>query len=182
MVLRALVTCKTPEVLTDDGQGHDGFPANIYSFVVLTDTPYASLNSSQFLILNRVCNGSLRPSVSDTCPTWSKKLADECMAYDPKARPTAIEIVRILRSHLFSKESTKERTEIVQVKVQPEVEPTKQRISNSVASSACGLTSSNSANINCPKCKQPNSLLNELCASCNKALLSVPAKINISVK
>ncbi|OQS04582.1 hypothetical protein THRCLA_03198 [Thraustotheca clavata] len=67
-----------PEVLKDDGQGHYNFPADICSFgVVLTelytlDTLHSSLHSSQFLILNRVCDGSLHPILSDNCPSWYK--------------------------------------------------------------------------------------------------------------
>ncbi|OQS04580.1 hypothetical protein THRCLA_20846 [Thraustotheca clavata] len=98
------------------------------------------------------------------------------MAYDPKVRPTAIDVVRILRAQLFDNKSTKENIEIVQV------EPVMEEKPKSVASSTTASSSSHNANINCPQCKESNSRINESCVSCNKVLLNAPAKINISVK
>ncbi|OQR89186.1 kinase, partial [Thraustotheca clavata] len=88
-----------PEVYTSTKYGSS---ADIYSFgVILTEldtlnAPYSKVNLTYHQLIQRICNG-LRPTVSDTCPTWYKALVDACLALDPAKRPSASDIVKFLR-------------------------------------------------------------------------------------
>ncbi|EQC26081.1 TKL protein kinase [Saprolegnia diclina VS20] len=101
-----------PEVFKDDDSTTHGygFAADIYSFgVILTELdtllpPYASLSKcSTFDIMSRVYKGELRPTLSDTCQPWYSNLANKCLAFDPKDRPSANDIVTLLQAHLGEK-------------------------------------------------------------------------------
>ncbi|OQR91706.1 hypothetical protein ACHHYP_20174 [Achlya hypogyna] len=80
--------------------------ADIYSFgVILTElntlqVPYADVKMAQLEVMNGVVAGTLRPSLRPDCPVWLRDLATACMAHDPKQRPTAHEIVKLLQRQL----------------------------------------------------------------------------------
>ncbi|OQR87089.1 hypothetical protein ACHHYP_09562 [Achlya hypogyna] len=89
-----------PEVLADEGN-YD-YAADVYSFgVILTELstlqlPYAGLQLSQSIILERVRKGTLRPDVGVSSPTWLRDLATDCMKYDPNERPNVQAILQRL--------------------------------------------------------------------------------------
>uniref|UniRef100_M4C5R4 Protein kinase domain-containing protein n=1 Tax=Hyaloperonospora arabidopsidis (strain Emoy2) TaxID=559515 RepID=M4C5R4_HYAAE len=82
--------------------------ADIYSFGVLLselDTgkaPYHNMlrangeKAKPFLILKKVVDGSLRPSLVMGCPQRIRKAAEACFQHDPKLRPSAAELVKLL--------------------------------------------------------------------------------------
>ncbi|EQC35333.1 serine/threonine protein kinase [Saprolegnia diclina VS20] len=78
--------------------------ADIYSLgVVLTeldtlDVPYADV-ADRWSIMEKVRTGQLRPHMSNSCPKWLADLADQCLAFDPKERPTAEDIINVLLAH-----------------------------------------------------------------------------------
>ncbi|OQS01966.1 kinase [Thraustotheca clavata] len=93
-----------PEVLKGR---HYSIPADIFSFgIVLTeldtvDVPYSDLQMNQKTFQRKVCNNKLRPKLSDSCPFWFVNLVEKCLAHKPSERPTANEIVDILKCQLF---------------------------------------------------------------------------------
>ncbi|KDO22006.1 hypothetical protein SPRG_12215 [Saprolegnia parasitica CBS 223.65] len=94
-----------PEVLRVPGCEGQGraytTAADIYSFgVVLTELdtlsePYSDLTDRSG-VEELVRTGRLRPKMSANCPAWLQDLADKCLAFNPKARPTAAAIVKEL--------------------------------------------------------------------------------------
>ncbi|EQC30465.1 hypothetical protein SDRG_11783 [Saprolegnia diclina VS20] len=94
-----------PEVYTS-GSNYS-FAADIYAFGVILselDTlllPYADVPGINFWgIMDRVRNGTLRPSLTPTCAPWLKELATACFASDPTQRPTAHDVVNVLERQL----------------------------------------------------------------------------------
>ncbi|OQR89304.1 hypothetical protein ACHHYP_06362, partial [Achlya hypogyna] len=100
-----------PEVLTS-GTSYD-YAADIYSFgVILTELdtlqmPFADLNLNKWDILDQVRQGTLRPSVRANCEPWLRQLAENCMAFDPKLRPSAQAIVDYLHRQRSSPPETR---------------------------------------------------------------------------
>ncbi|OQR99874.1 protein kinase [Achlya hypogyna] len=89
---------------------HYSEAVDIYSFgVILSEmsthaVPYASLvnpstghSYSQQYILTHVSMGLLKPSFDAKSPSWVQSIANECLALDPNDRPTAIQLVNMLR-------------------------------------------------------------------------------------
>ncbi|CAK4694997.1 unnamed protein product [Aphanomyces euteiches] len=88
-----------PEVLQD---GHYTEAADIFSFgVILAELeterlPYADLRNDKgnpltdTAIMAKVMAGELTPSFSPTCPEWYSAIGKECLALDPRKRPTAM--------------------------------------------------------------------------------------------
>ncbi|OQR84974.1 kinase [Thraustotheca clavata] len=91
---------EAPEILR--GEKYD-YAADIYSFgVILTELdtlqlPYSNLQLGAWAIMDKVKKGTLRPSLSNNCEPWLRNLAEMCLAYDPKSRPSAQNIVNMLR-------------------------------------------------------------------------------------
>lgn len=83
--------------------------ADIYSFgVVLTELdttqlPYFDLRDQRggkltpFHILRKVVQGTLQPSLSESCPATIASLAKACLARDPHRRPTARQAWQVLQ-------------------------------------------------------------------------------------
>ncbi|CAK4080931.1 unnamed protein product [Aphanomyces euteiches] len=94
-----------PEVLRGDRYNEK---ADIYSFGVLLsemDTcvvPYshllpvdctnAGLDATRLHIVQSVAAGKLRPEFDPECPEWLLKIARDCLAFDAKTRPSAIDL------------------------------------------------------------------------------------------
>nr|CCA15806.1 protein kinase putative [Albugo laibachii Nc14] len=79
--------------------------ADIYSFGVLLselDThmiPYENSDiKEEAMIVQQVAVGKLRPSFSETCPETIKRLAHECLQFDPTLRPPASRLLQALRT------------------------------------------------------------------------------------
>ncbi|CAI5741681.1 unnamed protein product [Hyaloperonospora brassicae] len=82
--------------------------ADIYSFGVLLselDTCKAPYHNAfrangdkvkPFLILKKVVDGSLRPSLVAGCPQRVREIAEACFQHDPTLRPSAAELVKLL--------------------------------------------------------------------------------------
>ncbi|KDO17237.1 hypothetical protein SPRG_17344 [Saprolegnia parasitica CBS 223.65] len=96
-----------PEVLRDRFGGvRPAYTAaaDIYALgAVLTklDTlqePYYDVKD-RWSIEENVRTGQLRPHMSDTCPPWLNDLVNQCLAFDPAERPTAVAIVDQLLLH-----------------------------------------------------------------------------------
>ncbi|KAH9072606.1 hypothetical protein Ae201684P_015681 [Aphanomyces euteiches] len=96
-------TCRwmAPEVL--EGNRYT-VAADIYSFgmvLVELDThlvPYMQLREvSNFVMMERLREGSLAPEVLDTCPPAINSLLRKCIAWDPLQRPSGAEVAATLR-------------------------------------------------------------------------------------
>ncbi|KDO17811.1 TKL protein kinase [Saprolegnia parasitica CBS 223.65] len=94
-----------PEVLASTS--NYSFAADIYSFgVILTelDTLQLPFHDAKGLgywgIIDGVRLGNLRPTVSANCPQWLRDLADACLSFDPRLRPSAQLIVQSLQKLL----------------------------------------------------------------------------------
>lgn len=76
--------------------------ADIFSLGVLLtelDThqiPYQTLGLDESMIVQQVAVGKLRPKVSDTCPEVIRRLAHECLQFDPALRPSAARVLQTL--------------------------------------------------------------------------------------
>ncbi|KAF0715044.1 Aste57867_3597 [Aphanomyces stellatus] len=51
-------------------------------------------------IMVKVVTGELTPSFGTNCPEWLHLLALECVAHDPNARPSAVQLSHCIRTHL----------------------------------------------------------------------------------
>ena len=87
--------------------------ADIYSFGVLLselDThkiPYEDLDlKEEAMIVQQVAVGKLRPDFSDSCPDIIKRLAHECLQFDPTLRPPASRVYQALQSSTLLQTST----------------------------------------------------------------------------
>ncbi|EQC26667.1 TKL protein kinase [Saprolegnia diclina VS20] len=94
-----------PEVLTS-GSNYS-FAADIYAFgVILTELdtlqlPFADVKDLGYWgIMDQVRLGTLRPTVSATCPRWLRHLVDACLSFDPTQRPSAQMLVTFLQKLL----------------------------------------------------------------------------------
>ncbi|KAF0718369.1 Aste57867_1736 [Aphanomyces stellatus] len=99
-----------PEVVQD----HDyTVAADIYSFGMLLsefDThhiPYEDLKNptngnpiSDTAIIVKVVGGTLKPTFTNECPPWVLEMANQCLALNPKDRPTAMQLAHSMRSKL----------------------------------------------------------------------------------
>ncbi|EQC25123.1 hypothetical protein SDRG_16993 [Saprolegnia diclina VS20] len=90
-----------PEVIRSRNYG---IAADIFALgVILTqlytlqENPYAG---SVGLIPHNVAHHGLRPWMPSTCPGWYRDLASACMHADPSQRPTAAQVVGMLKAHL----------------------------------------------------------------------------------
>lgn len=76
--------------------------ADIYSLGVLLtelDThqiPFQTLGLDESMIVQQVAVGKLRPKVSETCPEVIRRLAHECLQFDPALRPSAARVLQTL--------------------------------------------------------------------------------------
>ncbi|OQR89209.1 protein kinase, partial [Achlya hypogyna] len=99
-----------PEILQDC---HYSTAADVYSFgVILTELathriPYYDLCNDKGVpladtaIISRVVRGEVQPSIPPaSCPPWVRELALDCLAREPKARPTAMRISYLIFSQL----------------------------------------------------------------------------------
>ncbi|OQR94498.1 hypothetical protein ACHHYP_01269 [Achlya hypogyna] len=178
-----------PEVQDPDAKYNAA--ADIYSFgVILTELntfqiPYADIKMAPVKVVYEVMAGRLRPSLRADCPTWLRELATACMAHDPKQRPTAHEIVKLLQRQL--------KVPMDAPTTPPSANPAAEntalsglQTSNSTWSSsgtqsfsALSTASLVAPTINCSSCKTPQSLLNSECSKC--AAPAKPAKLKLKV-
>ncbi|KAE9035862.1 hypothetical protein PF010_g18672 [Phytophthora fragariae] len=97
-----------PEVISGSTQYDQS--ADIFSFgVLLTEIDTHSLpyydavgpsgnTLEEVAVLQMVANGQLRPTISASCPTAVRDLANLCMSQNPRDRPIAAGIAYILRT------------------------------------------------------------------------------------
>ncbi|EQC30076.1 TKL protein kinase [Saprolegnia diclina VS20] len=95
-----------PEVLRANGTAY-GLSADMYAFGVLlteVDTlqlPYYELvNPNPVAIVRGVIDGTLRPTLTAKCEPWLRDLVELCLCGDPTARPTAAQVVDVLRGEM----------------------------------------------------------------------------------
>ncbi|OQR97472.1 serine/threonine-protein kinase TNNI3K-like [Achlya hypogyna] len=163
--------------------------ADIYSFgVILTELdtlqlPYADIKMGPAKVMYEVIAGRLRPSLRTDCPTWLRELATACMAHDPKQRPTAHEIVKLLQRQL--KEPMDATTTPPSAKPTPESTPLQSLQSSKTTSSgtqsfsALSTASLVAPTINCSSCKTPQSLLDSECSKCTAPAKSATLKLKV---
>ena len=101
-----------PEVIL--GEDYDE-SVDIYAFgVVLSEIdtralPFAEQGKiSDFTLIKEVAKGKLIPSFTSTCPAPILAIAKACLQYDPRLRPSAIELVRRL-NEIAEAEATKNK-------------------------------------------------------------------------
>ncbi|OQS06029.1 kinase [Thraustotheca clavata] len=147
-----------PETIGDD-QSYD-YACDIYSFgIILSELdslhePYHDLKLNPFNILNGVKNGTLRPIFSKGCEDWLRELAEKCLAQNPHSRPTAIQIVDILRKIIEKSHS-----------------------SISTKNLSHQLTS-----ISCQWCMTSNPIVSKTCINCSNSLPDATEKLSIMLK
>ncbi|EQC31907.1 TKL/TKL-UNIQUE protein kinase, variant [Saprolegnia diclina VS20] len=97
-----------PEILRASGTSY-GLSADIYAFgVLLTELatgqlPYFDQNVQDPIAFVRgVIDGTLRPTLPSECELWLRTLADMCLRGDPADRPTADQIVEMLRNEMVA--------------------------------------------------------------------------------
>ncbi|OQR88440.1 kinase [Thraustotheca clavata] len=56
---------------------------------------------SDFALLDRLRDGTIRPSYGSSAPEWLVDLADQCLSYAPEERPTAMHVATILSQIYF---------------------------------------------------------------------------------
>ncbi|OQR91113.1 hypothetical protein THRCLA_09108 [Thraustotheca clavata] len=89
-----------PEVLRGE---HCSYAVDVYSVsVIITDLDtlqliYFDIHLSAWAIIERVKQGTLKPTISSSCEPWLKTMASMCLAYNTWKRPTAEDIVDMLR-------------------------------------------------------------------------------------
>lgn len=98
-----------PEVLL--AYTHYSEAVDVYAFGVLLceldtlQSPYDDLRSTRgdgrpigtATIRKKVAKGELRPTFSPTCPREVLALADRCLSFDPRARPSSLELTEHVR-------------------------------------------------------------------------------------
>ncbi|ETK85002.1 TKL protein kinase [Phytophthora nicotianae] len=99
----------SPEVIT--GNADYSPAADIYAFgVILSEidthsVPYKNIPNdrhrmSKVEILDPVASGKLHPAFTLGCPTGVRELAERCLSFEPADRPTALQVVIVLRTLL----------------------------------------------------------------------------------
>ncbi|OQS06100.1 kinase [Thraustotheca clavata] len=91
-----------PEVLMETSYS---VAADIYSFGVILseldshEIPYHNLKNpstgfplAEAAVIAGVANGTIKPTFSNSCPEWAKKLGEACLQNNPDDRPTIYEI------------------------------------------------------------------------------------------
>ncbi|EQC36088.1 hypothetical protein SDRG_06207 [Saprolegnia diclina VS20] len=177
-----------PEVF-ESGTTYD-FAADIYSFgVILTEletlqVPYAGMNL--FAIIDGVRSGELRPSVSADCAPWYKALADDCLSFDPKQRPTAQTIIDRL---LLQEKALAGREPVAAPETKTERLMTPPQLTKGMSSSSSTSSTSSSwssgaltSRLPCRMCKTRNAALNQHCSCCNEAMPNESTKLALLLK
>ncbi|OQS00515.1 protein kinase [Achlya hypogyna] len=57
---------------------------------------------SDFALLDRLRDGTIRPTFNDASPEWLVELAEQCLSYVPEERPTAVHVSAILQ-HMYDR-------------------------------------------------------------------------------
>ncbi|EQC40109.1 TKL protein kinase [Saprolegnia diclina VS20] len=57
---------------------------------------------SDFALLDRLRDGTIRPTFTETSPEWLVELAEQCLSYVPEERPTAVHVSAILQ-HMYDR-------------------------------------------------------------------------------
>ncbi|EQC34298.1 TKL protein kinase [Saprolegnia diclina VS20] len=92
-----------PEVFNG---GRYAYSADVFSFgVILTELdtrqkPYFDAPLHGFQLTDAIRSGDIVPTLSASCPSWYRSLAQACLHLDPSARPSATEIQKTLAQHL----------------------------------------------------------------------------------
>ncbi|KDO15777.1 tkl/tkl-unique protein kinase [Saprolegnia parasitica CBS 223.65] len=99
-----------PEIINGDAYSES---IDLYAFgVIMTEmsthrVPYASLINpntghaySQQYILTNVASGKLTPTLDEASPEWVHTIASRCLSTNPIDRPTAMQLVQLLRQCL----------------------------------------------------------------------------------
>ncbi|OQS02843.1 ankyrin repeat domain-containing protein 50-like [Thraustotheca clavata] len=177
---------EAPEVLKS---GHYGYAADIYSFgVILTELetfqmPFAGSGLSLWTIIEKVSKGTLRPTVSSNCEPWLKDLSEMCLQYDPKQRPTAQNVVDLLRVQL---ENAKRPTTLqVNKKTNPFLSGTSSIASTASLSSTKSTSAKFSAKwtlLACKGCKSYNPITLTTCLKCSLPLPDTATKLSTLLK
>ncbi|OQR90518.1 hypothetical protein THRCLA_22542, partial [Thraustotheca clavata] len=50
--------------------------------------------------MSLVIQGAIKPTFSNSCPAWVRKLADNCLLAHAEDRPNAIQVANTIRQHL----------------------------------------------------------------------------------
>ncbi|OQR94718.1 kinase [Thraustotheca clavata] len=98
-----------PEILQNN---YYSTAADIYSFgMVIAELnmhhiPYSDKRNDQghalvdTAIMSLVMQGAIKPTFTDSCPAWIRKLAEDCIEVKAEDRPSAISVAQIIRQHL----------------------------------------------------------------------------------
>ncbi|EQC36098.1 hypothetical protein SDRG_06215 [Saprolegnia diclina VS20] len=131
-------------------------------------------------------NGELRPSVSADCAPWYKALADDCLSFDPKQRPTAQTIIDRL---LLQEKALAGREPVAAPETKTERLMTPPQLTKGMSSSSSTSSTSSSwssgaltSRLPCRMCKTRNAALNQHCSSCNEAMPDESTKLALLLK
>ncbi|OQR89857.1 kinase, partial [Thraustotheca clavata] len=98
-----------PEILYSN---HYSTAADIYAFGMVIyefnmhHIPYSDNRNDEgqalvdTAIMSLVMQGAIKPTLTDSCPTWIRKLAEDCIAMKAEDHPTAINVAHVIRQRL----------------------------------------------------------------------------------
>ncbi|EQC31900.1 TKL protein kinase [Saprolegnia diclina VS20] len=98
-----------PEILQEN---HYTTAADMYSFGMVVSElsthhiPYADLRNDKgnalvdTAIMSRVIQGTIQPTIGESCPSWIQALATACLAHAPEDRPSALKVAHCVRQHV----------------------------------------------------------------------------------
>ncbi|OQR85672.1 protein kinase [Achlya hypogyna] len=146
---------------------------------------FVDLKMAPVKVMSEVMAGRLRPSLRADCPTWLRELATACMAHNPKERPSAREIIKLLQRQ--RKEPADTSMPPLSATATPANPPLSSRHASTTTLSGSGTESFSAlstaslvaSTINCANCSSPQTFLTPQCSKCATPAKSTAVKLKV---